>query len=94
MPVPYDNNAFRRSSDVVLARMEEKLDNALLRMENQDKKIEHHEKLFHGGNGRTGALIEIDRLKEHKSRAERHWYVVWASAVGLAIKTFWDYFAR
>ena len=50
-----------------------------------------HGRILFGTDESTGGLIvEIDRLKEHKKNTEKTTVTVYATAIGLVLKTTWD----
>lgn len=56
--------------------------------------IDRHDVILFGRNGQDddnpGMIVEMDRLKQHRKDTEKTAFVVWATAIGLGLKTLWD----
>lgn len=54
----------------------------------------HSHILFGKDEGRGGLILDVDRLKVHKQDTERTAFMVYATAIGLVLKTIWDMIIR
>lgn len=54
----------------------------------------HSHILFGRDEGKGGLILEVDRLRIHKQDTEKRTFVVYATAIGLALKTIWDMLIR
>ena len=56
----------------------------------QETQDRHGRILFGKDESVGGLIVDIDRLKEHKKNTERTAFTVYATAIGLVLKTVWD----
>jgi hypothetical protein len=71
----------------------------LSRIENQLDRILNTINILDKITAKLDAIIEVmvldvDRLKEHKKSSEQTAYIVWATAIGLFLKTIWDFLTK
>lgn len=53
---------------------------------------EHHKTLFgDGSEGNQGLRVDMDRVKQDKRRDDKHFAVIYAGVVGLALKSAWEW---
>lgn len=55
---------------------------------------DHHETLYGDGNGRPGLRVRTDRLEQKAKRGEKHFWAVWAAAVGAAFSAVVSWWSR
>jgi hypothetical protein len=57
-----------------------------------DLQQEHHKTLFgNGSEGNQGLRVDVDRLKQDTARKDKHFFILYGSGVGLALKAGWDW---
>lgn len=75
------------------SQIESEQENTIKLIDNMSKIINRHNEIIFG-NGKPGILTDLDRLKEHRKDTEKTSYVVFATFVGLIIKTAWDFITK
>lgn len=53
---------------------------------------EHHETLFgNGSEGNQGLRLDVDRLKQDRLSKDKHFFILYTSAIGLGLKAAWEW---
>jgi len=84
-------NLYRRQNDIDLSEIKTSLSSINQSLETiKETQGRHGQILFGKDEVKGGLIIDGDRLVQHKKNTERTAFTVYATAIGLVLKTVWD----